>query len=682
MTTSHRSNPGLARLRSLLLALASSAFLVVASLAAVPAVAAPIGASDEPDPPTESTGGALCPDGTVTYTGVCPTNQDGDGFADEIDNCPLVANNDQADADGDGVGDACDPDLVGSGDGGQFDDLTVLTFEDLGPEGGAVTLDDYADMGVQIHHVYWGDSVFTNHSDTVSIWAGYTAYPELDLRFDLPQTIVGAWASGRGNISMSCSDAVGNVVGSASQAITEQASVFVAVRGAGITACSFDDSSRGDAWTIDDLTFDNPGTDATAPSLTVEHTADGSGGWNVTSPVTATVTASDAGSGLEGSPTCTVDGQSVVLTAGGEGSWTFDVAGDGRHDLSCSASDDAGNDTSATDTVEIDTIAPSLTVSHTADGSNGWNLTWPGRATFSSDYGSGLTGELPVCTVVDSNGQIRANAGDDIYEVTCTVSDDAGNTTTATDTIKLDATAPTLTISHIADGSDGWNVTSPVTATVTAEDALSGVSAAPSCTVDGQSAEVSSDGAGRWTFPVAGEGSHDLACTVSDVAGNRARATDTVEIDSEAPVLAFDGNAGDYGVDEVVSITCSATDSGSGIDPERTVCPEVSAPAYTLLGENALTASATDVAGNTTRAQTSFTVTVGCTETAALVDRFSSRVGVARALKAKIAAVCDASNEQAKAGKLRAFNQQVAAQTGKAFSVDDAAILAAVAEHL
>src|SRR5690349_21167350 len=37
---------------------------------------------------------------------VCDVDRDGDGIANEIDNCPLVANADQADADGDGTGDA------------------------------------------------------------------------------------------------------------------------------------------------------------------------------------------------------------------------------------------------------------------------------------------------------------------------------------------------------------------------------------------------------------------------------------------------------------------------------------------------------------------------------------------------------------------------------------------------
>lgn len=42
--------------------------------------------------------------------GGCPGDEDDDGIPDDVDNCPSVANPDQADSDGDGIGDACDTD--------------------------------------------------------------------------------------------------------------------------------------------------------------------------------------------------------------------------------------------------------------------------------------------------------------------------------------------------------------------------------------------------------------------------------------------------------------------------------------------------------------------------------------------------------------------------------------------
>jgi hypothetical protein len=58
--------------------------------------------------------GDLC-DATPNGPDQPQPDTDGDALPDDADNCPDVANADQADLDADGVGDACDPDADGDG---------------------------------------------------------------------------------------------------------------------------------------------------------------------------------------------------------------------------------------------------------------------------------------------------------------------------------------------------------------------------------------------------------------------------------------------------------------------------------------------------------------------------------------------------------------------------------------
>jgi len=73
--------------------------------------------------PAEEGGGCGCSCGCsvwVSYTDDGKTlsytdDSDGDGIPDGYDNCPFVANPDQLDQNGNGIGDACDPDIDGDG---------------------------------------------------------------------------------------------------------------------------------------------------------------------------------------------------------------------------------------------------------------------------------------------------------------------------------------------------------------------------------------------------------------------------------------------------------------------------------------------------------------------------------------------------------------------------------------
>ena len=96
--------------------------------------------------------------------------------------------------------------------------------------------------------------------------------------------------------------------------------------------------------------------------------------------------------------------------------------------------------------------------------------------------------------------------------------------------------------------------------------------------------------------------------------------TVTIKRDATAPTLSFSGNAGTYTVAQTININCSASDNLSGI---ATTCAGVNGPAYTFpLGANSVTRSASDNAGNTGTATTSFTVVVNSQSLCALTSQF------------------------------------------------------------
>jgi hypothetical protein len=98
--------------------------------------------------------------------------------------------------------------------------------------------------------------------------------------------------------------------------------------------------------------------DTQPPILTIDAEPNGQNGWFTSDPATATAHAKDA---ALASLTCAV-GEEEISAPAGEGSETLDlavlVAGEGRHQVVCVASDAAGNSTEASALVAIDVTAP------------------------------------------------------------------------------------------------------------------------------------------------------------------------------------------------------------------------------------------------------------------------------------------------------------------------------------
>ena len=175
--------------------------------------------------------------------------------------------------------------------------------------------------------------------------------------------------------------------------------------------------------------------------------------------------------------------------------------------------------------------------------------------------------------------------------VTGTVVDSRGNTVTASVTLNIDKTAPTIAPSIAPlPNADGWHQAAPTVSFVCA-DALSGLA---SCTPP---QVIAQEGA---AITIAGK--------AVDIAGNEASAAAALKIDRTAPTIAavLSGPvpaSGWFNAPVTVSFTCS--DAVAGV----VACPAPVTVSGDAVGR-AVTGSVTDRAGNTVSATTTVNVDV------------------------------------------------------------------------
>ena len=147
--------------------------------------------------------------------------------------------------------------------------------------------------------------------------------------------------------------------------------------------------------------------------------------------------------------------------------------------------------------------------------------------------------------------------------------------------------------------------------------------------------------------------------------------------DVTPPTIAYSAHATNYTVDAHVSITCSASDAESGL--ASNTCAPIEGDAYVFgLGAHTYSATATDNAGNSASASTTFTVSVTFASLTNLTRRFVTSSGVADDLARDLS---DAQKARA-AGKtkqadaaLQDYRDTLKAQTGKSVTAERAAIL-------
>lgn len=317
-------------------------------------------------------------------------------------------------------------------------------------------------------------------------------------------------------------------------------------------------------------------SDTTDPILTVpdDITAEATG------PDGAEVT-------FEASASDLVDGDVTVTCEPASGS-TFEL---GTTTVTCTATDDAGNSSSDSFDVTVeDTSAPTVTapdnITAEATGPNGANVTYSGQSASDVVDGSVSTSCLPASGSTFALGE---------HTVTCSATDAADNTGTATFTVTVvDTTPPALTLPADqlleATGPDGAVATFEASATDL---------------VDGD-VDVDCTAASGSTFEI---GTTTVSCSATDAAENLAQGDFTITVeDTTAPAITVPADktveaTGPSGA--VVTFTASASDL---VDGEVDVTCEPASGSTFGLGETEVTCSAEDTRGNS--GSESFTITV------------------------------------------------------------------------
>ena len=284
--------------------------------------------------------------------------------------------------------------------------------------------------------------------------------------------------------------------------------------------------------------------DLTAPTLSTSRSpAANSYGWNRTN-VTASYTARDTLSGLA----TPASGSYVFTTEGANQSTTF------------TATDNAGNNTTKTVTVNIDKTKPTITGSPSPTANAyGWNNTNVIVHFTGSDALSGIATVTSDVTI-SSEGTNRSATG--------TATDKAGNSASTTVSgINIDKTAPTVTGSPDRSAIyNGW-YNGPVTISWTATDSLS---------------KVNTTNPGNDLSPdtVSNEGTQIATATAYDKADNMGTGNYTVKIDQSPPTITGspDQPANIHGwYNGPVTISWTATDSLSGVNysnPGNNLAPD------------------------------------------------------------------------------------------------------------
>jgi hypothetical protein len=391
--------------------------------------------------------------------------------------------------------------------------------------------------------------------------------------------------------------------------------------GANLLTVTARDSAGNTAVTTLSVTF----SDTTSPTIAISSPSAGATYTTRTSPLSLAGTARDDTAVAR---VTWSNSQGGSGTATGTATWTATgvVLQPGSNVLTVTAQDAAGNTGTATMTVVYDPTPPTVVITMptgaatylsptaivTLGGTASDNVA-PTQVTWSNSRGgSGTAAGTTSWTV----GAITLKSGTNVLKVTAR--DAAGNTGTATLTVTLDSTPPAVAITTPTTASTYDTASPTLTLAGTASD---NVGVARILWANNQGGSGTASGTANWTASgiALQPGANVVTITAQDILGNTNTASMTVNFDPTPPVIAITspvldstspsvdltGTASDNRA--VTQVTWTNSRGGTGIASGTT---SWSASRIVLQpGQNVLTATARDAAGNSTAASVTVTFT-------------------------------------------------------------------------
>ena len=341
--------------------------------------------------------------------------------------------------------------------------------------------------------------------------------------------------------------------------------------------------------------------------------------------------------------TVTLNGKTYTTEVWADGTWSVNVPaadaqalGDGTWTVNVSGKDAAGNTVSGSQTIGVDSVAPTLSVDtlaqdniiNAAEHSQPLTLTGKTTAEAGQIVTVTLNGKNYNATVGSDGNWSVTLAADDVqalnegnHTLTVNVSDKAGNGSSVTADFTVDTTAPVVTIDTVA-GDDILNTSEQGQAQIISGQ-TSGASAGDvvTVTVGGQSCTgvVLADGSWSVGVPASvlgalGEGNHTISVSVTDAAGNTGSATHGITLSGNPPEFTIDAISQDNVLNAQEAMQPLSLTGTSNLPDGSAITVTLNNVSYQATVENGIWAVQVPVSDVLNLANTLYTVSVSGTD--------------------------------------------------------------------